>query len=144
VRSNVAYALVRLTLAALPVLGGVYLLYTALDDASRSRAAAAWPLAPGKVLQHQRLGWIGYGGLVFRYAYAVNGVPYESSRYSFGPFLFTDEADVRAGASVNVHYDPSDHAEAVIRSGLNVGHALPAALGVALLLVGAQIWKRTA
>lgn len=141
-RSNVAYTLVRLALAALPVIGGVYLLYTAVDDASRSRAAAAWPLAPGKVLQHHRTGWL--TGVIFRYAYAVNDVPYESSRYSFGPFVFTDEAELRTGASVNVRYDPSDHAEAVIRSGLNVGHALPAALGVALVLVGAQIWKRTA
>jgi hypothetical protein len=139
------FTLARLVFAALPLVGGAYLMYAALDDLSRSREAAAWPSVQGEVLRNDRSGLIGYyGGTVFEYSYRVNEVTHASGRYGFGPFVLDGGGSLRQGSPLTVHYDPSNHAEAVVQTGANLGHLIQAAVGLALVIVGAVIWKQTA
>jgi hypothetical protein len=81
---------------------------------------------------------------VFEYSYRVNEVTHASGRYGFGPFVLDGGGSLRRGAPLTVHYDPSNHAEAVVQTGANLGHLIQAAVGLALVIVGAVIWKQTA
>jgi hypothetical protein len=136
------YTVLRIFFAAFPVIAGAYVLYSALEDLSRSRAASTWPEVSANVLRNERGGYL-TGGL-FEYAYQVNGVPYKSVRYSFGPSTLGEHGDLVQGATVTARYDPADPAQAVIRTGPSLGHALQAAVGVGLVLVAGMVWRRTA
>jgi hypothetical protein len=136
------YTVLRIFFAAFPVIAGAYVLYSALEDLSRSRAATAWPEVSASVVRNEAGGYLTGG--VFEYAYQVNGVPYKSVRYSFGPATLGEHAGLAQGASVIARYDPADPGQAVIRAGPSLGHALQAAVGVGLVLVAGMVWRRTA
>lgn len=84
------------------------------------------------------------------YGYEVGGQLYSGSRYSLGDGstasdrTWNTEEEAREAASnayspsqpIDVYYDPSDPASAVLKTGAGVGTYVPMIFGVALLLVG--------
>ena len=142
-RSESAYQLARGAFSLLPILGGLYLLATTAQDIARSRAAEFWPQVQAEVFFSNAGGWRRWTEDPFRYRYEVAGVAHTSSRYVFGADFGSEAMDLAPGTRITARYDPEDHAESVIRTGILPVHGMAVALGAFLLWVGPAIWKGT-
>jgi hypothetical protein len=138
----------RLLLALVCLAAGVFALVRGAGVAKEALASDSWPTANGKIVSSEivpRSGGYGtaddgkYEARIV-YSYDVGGVQYEADRIAVGqttrPRAHPD-AVVRKyppGRFVKVAYDPHRPLIAALEPGLNLASALPALLGVLLLL----------
>lgn len=111
-RSDVSVVLIFFI--ALTVFGVIAAGY-AVNDYSRARASAAWPVYEGVVLSRRSR-----GDDEMRYVYSVDGRSYEGKRIRFfSGFLSRDDDALRAGPGerVRVYVDPEKHDFAVLAPG---------------------------
>jgi hypothetical protein len=129
--------------AVLLLLGSVGLAWRGTLDLLHASSSRAWPKVAGQIHRSDRqttrqgksetvLGAVSY-------SYEVDGRAFRGSTIWFG-FLLGDEAARRKysdGVAVNVYYDPSDPALAVLQPGIKAPHSYTAALAAAgALLLG--------
>ena len=88
---------------------------------------------------------------VIKYAYEVDGVPYQSDALGFGFNDFFGDgvfssrqnaeafaAGYRPGEPVTVWYDPQRNSSAVLKPGINKGHIATMMFGI--LFIGFGVW----
>ena len=140
------------------VLVGIASLTYATYQTIRALDARHWPTAEAVVLSSDMTthfdtsdGVSGGGGPTFgaavTYSYSVDGIGYESDRVSFGSYSSSDSdhaetilARYPVGASVTVHYDPEDPAEAVLEPGYAGGHTIIFIVGGTFVAVGSLLF----
>ena len=129
---------------------GVWLSWRAFEPRISSRAARDWQIVEGEVLEidlgeeflRTATGKVGTGFFPFvRYAYSVNGHPYENERITFakGSLDFITASNVRdeftVGGKVKVHYNPANPDQSVLYPKSTVG--MPSRIpGIFVLFTG--------
>ncbi|MFG0283001.1 MAG: DUF3592 domain-containing protein [Phycisphaerales bacterium JB039] len=137
----------RLLLSVICLAAGAFWLYRGAGVARDALASDSWPTANGKIVASEIVPENGYGvpengKFVARivFSYDVGGVEYESNRLAIGRVAKArthPDAVVRkypVGRFVKVAYDPAQPTSAALEPGLNLATALPALLGVLLVL----------
>lgn len=110
-RSDVSVVLIFFI--ALTIFGVIAAGY-AVNDYSRARASAAWPVYEGVVLSRRGR------GDEMRYVYSVDGRSYEGTRMRFFSGLLSRDGDALRGGpgeTVRVYVDPENHDFAVLAPG---------------------------
>lgn len=144
----------RLLLAVICLAGGIFALMHGADLASEALASDSWPTANGTIVTSDIVpagGGVGTaedGKYVARivYIYNVSGVHYQSDRLAVGNITKArthPDAVARkypVGQFVKVAYDPSNPMTAALEPGLNLASALPALLGIGLVLASFVFW----
>ena len=127
---------------------GILTICTGLHGVRHGRASTGWPTTSAQLVHADLSHDEGWYSVEVRYAYVVDGRPYESTRISFGgPFdreqyqadvfqrrqiMGARLQEIRA-ASLVAHYNPDNPWIAVLEPGLQVGAFWTLALGVAFL-----------
>jgi hypothetical protein len=135
---------------AVMVLVGAIVLVGAVRLRSRGRQMLRWPTVTGKVISSDMASTGGpkvTSQVTVRYAYRVDGKPYESERIRSGP----DGDDQRpgeaehilarypVGSRVTVHYDPEQPATAALEAEPTGRAAVLAMFGLTFLVIGVAV-----
>ena len=138
-------AIVVLVIGAAAVVAGIKLM-------SASSAARGWPVVPGQIVERgvgpSTTSGASRPGRYFEprvtYRYTVDGKPYSGHRIGLGTAAY-DEDKARQVANdlperVDVHYNPSDPADAVLEAS-SIAVAIAVAIGGALaaLIAGGML-----
>ena len=128
---------------------GLLQLTTCLIESSSAVASNSWPTTKGVVVSSEVMlvkGGKGTGHVpTVNYRYEVNGVPHLGKRIHIRDVSeMPDEAEISiasfpVGKEVDVHFDPNEPAQAVLRPGLYRYSFMWLALSVAGMLVGIAI-----
>lgn len=102
-----------------------------------SIASASWPRAQGTIIYAAQRSQSNQVRVV--YEYAANGERYRADRHSFAFSYARPSHGDEAGDPVEVFYDPSDPANAVLNAGFKIGPLLFALFGAVLMAVGTGI-----
>jgi hypothetical protein len=141
---------VLIAVGVLGIIAAVFLI-RALASIRRARASRAWPSITGTILSSNVVAGRrpGRNGVSYHpsvmYEYHVNGQRYMGNRISFGAQVGTGIsswaqnklAQYPVGASVAVHYNPLNPADAVLESGAAASWSMfliPAILIVAMIV----------
>ncbi len=126
-----------------PILMGLFLLSNTLLDASASLDAELWPTTQGTIIDMREPGLINYSGRQggnIAYRYQVQGVEYIGYRAGFGGGV--SALNKASGERVTVRYNPINHRESTLLTGLRINHLLQGLFGVLLIWLGQHLWKR--
>ena len=134
------YNIMRISISVMPIIMGASLLLASLSDLMNNSAATDWPVATGTITETTvNRGLIFTGESYLSYRYNVDGREYTGHRISFGG---GSAADYRQGQELSVYYNPSNFSEAVLEPGFKRGNLFMLLVGIALILVGKQLWTR--
>jgi hypothetical protein len=139
---------------AVVVLVGAMVLVGAVRLRARSRQMLRWPIVTGKVISSEMAstGGADAGSMTtaratVRYAYRVDGKPYESERIQSGPDGDRPHpgpaeqilARYPVGSRVSVHYEPENPGNAALEAAATGRAAALAMFGLALLVIGVAV-----
>jgi hypothetical protein len=126
---------------------GIFLTWWAQASMAEGRASKKWPSTQGRVISSKVHTYDNDGTTMYRpevaYSYAVNGATYTSDRITMTHVATNRSGYARdmvarfpAGAAVQVRYDPTDPAKAVLVPGRQWTDGLVFLGGIAFLCTG--------
>lgn len=122
---------------------GAYFTYLGSSEMLEYFYIKNWPSVEGQV-QEARLienkvkmasGWSYFYENELKYTYKVDGVSYESWRYSNNPFRRMDTEKIKAGKPARVFYSPLNHSYSLLYQDFNPDSIFTLILGLIILTV---------
>ena len=135
---------------ALPVLTGLVLSLTGLNDGFRNAQASSWATVIGRVdARYEYTGvsisltMFSYENTTndpFSYSYYYQGESYQGSRAGIG--LARPLKNYKAGESVVVYVNPDRPNESVLAPGMQRPHIIQVILGLLFIWIGRELYRR--
>ena len=122
---------------------GAYFSYLGANEIVEYYYIKNWPSVEGQI-QEARLienkvkmasGWSYFYENELKYTYTVDGVSYESWRYSNNPFRRMDTEKIQAGKPAQVLYSPINHSYSLLYQDFNPDSIFTLILGLLILTV---------
>lgn len=133
----------RLMISLAPVLIGVFILYGALPNIAANNSTTNWPKVSGFVSASKTTSVLSYIHKEnhIAYSYEVDGETHTGNKIYFGG---GSASGYDIGQTVDVYYNPNNHSEAVLETGLRPSNVLVLMLGAGMMIAGRSLWKRLA
>lgn len=133
----------RVMISLAPVLIGVFILIGALPNIAANHAATSWPTVSGVVSESRTTGTLSFISKesFISYRYEINGITHSSNRIYFGG---GSASGYHKGQAIEIYYNPDNHSESVLETGLRAGNVLVLTLGIGMIIVGKSLWNRLA